>query len=78
MKSVVVDWYERAITIGWWHDRFREDPMRLRTEVPEVRVSVVVRRTDGAHERIISIPGDMFVFLLARGAPDRIKNMLAL
>ena len=76
VRPVVLDWCERAIAVRRWHDRFREDTMRLGAEVTEVSVSVVVGRTDGADEGVVTIPNSMLVFLLARRAPDRIENVL--
>ena len=78
MKPLVLDWCELAITICRWHGRFGEEPMRLGARVTKVRIPVVIRRTDGTDEGVISISGSVIVFLLVRGAPDRIKDMLTL
>ena len=51
--------------------------MGLGARVAEVGVPVVIR-TDGADSRVVTVPKSVFVFLLVRGAPDGIKNVLAL
>jgi hypothetical protein len=76
VKPLVLDWCKLAITICRWHDRFGEEPMRL--GATKVRIPVVIRRTDGTDKGVISISGSVIVFLLVRGAPDRIKDMLTL
>jgi len=77
VKSLILDWHERAITICGWHDGFRENSVRLGAGVTKVRVPILICRTDGT-EGIISVRESVFVFLLARGAPDGIKDVLAL
>ena len=76
VKPLVLDWSERTVTVRRGHDRFREDPVRLVTGVTKVRVPVIVRRTDGTDEGIISISESMFVFLLACRTPNGIKDVL--
>ena len=78
VKPLVLDRCERAITVCQGHDRFREDPMRLVAGITKVGVPVVVSRTDGTDKGIIPISGSMFVFLVACGTPDGIKDMLTL
>lgn len=75
MKAIVLGWCERTITIRRRHGGLGEDPVELGTRVPEVRV---VHRRDGAHEGIISVPKSVFIFLLVRGTPDGISDMLKL
>ena len=77
VKLVVLDWCERGVTIRRWHDRFGEDPMRLGACVT-ISVPVVICRTDGANERVVPIPGSVFVFILVRRTPDGVKDVLAL
>lgn len=77
VKLVALDRCKRGITI-WWHNRFWENPMSLGARVADVRVPVIICRTDGADNRVVSVPKSVFVFLLACGAPDGIKNVLAL
>lgn len=78
MKAIVLGWCERTITTWRWHGGLGEDPVELGTSVPEVRVPVVVRRRDGAHEGIVSVPKSVFICLLVHGTPDGISDMLKL
>lgn len=78
VKPMILCRCEEAIAVPRRHDRFGKNPKRMGTGVSEARVPVVVRRTDGARERIVSVPKSMFVFLIAYGAPNRVNHLLVL
>lgn len=78
VKSLVLDWCERGVAICRWHDRFGENPMSLVAGVAQVRVPIIVRRTDDTNEGVVTISESVLVLFLVRRTPHRIKDLLTL